>query len=989
MTLSVGRDWCLGGFRRWSAGDLEFVGRLISCCLLLLLGLGALGAHATAAEGAIAGSGPLSQARSLNVARASDTSTRLFGGKVLVAGGKGAGGTLASAELFNPNNGTWVATGSLSTARASQTATLISNRPPVCGTSCGDVLVAGGIGANGEPLASAELFNPVTGRWTPTGALTDARSLHTATLLSTGRILVVGGVGANGQPLATAEVYNSSTGAWTETAPLATPRYSHTATILSNGNVLVAGGVGSNGQPLTSAEVYDPKANSGAGSWTPTGSLADARSGHTATALGDEISGTSDPRVLVVGGIGPGGNRLASAEVYNQQNGTWTRTGSLANPRASHSAAVLPDGTVLVAGGSGAGGRPLASVELFTPASGRWATVGSLATPRAAHRATVLLDGRVLVAGGAGPGGRPLASAELYTPSLTDGHWTPTASMRTARAGHTATLLPNGEVLLAGGHISFDNFRTAGPDCCNVSPLASAELYHPKSGTWTTTGSLGQARTFDTATLLTGSRSECGSNCGKVLVAGGFGAVSPSSPTGNAQALASAELYDPATGRWTATGSMSGRRAWHTATRLENGKVLVAGGTSSPVAQNAIDTAEIYDPVSGNWTPTGSLQVGGLPNKTGPQGARGVHAAALLSGSPAQCGNNCGKVLVVGGTGGAGSGPSFSSAELYDPLSGTWRRTADLAQTRQPYEEATRLLNGKVLVAGGFNSPFTTAPPHLNTAEVYDPLTETWTPTGLLRDRRLYQSQTLLPSGQLLAAGGLAGGNAPSFPYKPGPGLLSSEVYNPAGNGWSTTTFMDTGRLLHTATLLPSGPRSVCGDNCGKVLVAGGDTDLMGNFIPSASYLNPLSSAELYTPGGAVAPIVTGYRLTNKRFAASRGRTTPFGRAHRTKRGTTFLYTLSEAATVQIVITQRTSGRREGKRCVAPTRRLRQARRCARIITKGTLTRTAHAGANKVAFSGQIGRKALKPGRYQATLTATSSAKTSRPRTITFTIVNR
>ncbi len=934
----------------------------------------------------------LSATGSLNVARASQTSTRLFGGRVLVAGGQGAGGMLASAELFNPNNGAWTPTGSMGTARALHTATLISDRPNACLSNCGKVLVAGGLGPSGQPLASAELYDPATGSWTVTGALKTPRASHTATLLSNGKILVVGGSGPDGQPLASAEIFNPGTGSWTATASLATARSSHTATLLKNGKVLVVGGVGSNGQPLSSAEVYDPSGNAGAGSWTPTASLADARSAHTASALGDEISGTSDPRVLVVGGVGAGGSRLASAEMYNAGNGTWTRADPLANARAFHTAGVLSDGSVVVAGGSGPGGQALASVELFRPASGRWTPIGSLATPRSAHRATVLLDGRLLMAGGNGPGGVRLASAELYRPSLTDDHWAPTASMRTARSAHTATLLPNGEVLVAGGQTSFDNFRTVGPGCCNIAPLASAELYHPASGTWTETGSLGRARSFDTATLLQGSPAQCASNCGKVLVAGGFGAVEPPGPTGNAVALASAELYDPATGRWTTTGSMSGARGWHTATMLENGKVLVAGGSSSPVAGNAIDTAEIYDPVTGTWTPTGSLKVGGLPNKTGPQGAREVPAAALLSGSPAQCGNNCGKVLVVGGTGGFGSGPSFSSAELYDPATGTFRRTADLAESRQPYENATRLLNGSVLVGGGFHSPFTDFPPHLDNAEVYDPVTETWRVTGLLRDRRLYQSQTLLPGGELLAAGGVAGGNAPGFPYKPGPGLLSSEVYNPAGNGWGTTTFMSTGRLLHTATLLPSGPPSVCGENCGKVLVAGGDRELIGNFVPSARYVNPLSSAELYTPGGAVAPVVSGYRLTNNPFVVSRRRTPAFGRAARArkhKKATTFRYVLSEAAPVRIVITQRLVGRRKGKRCLAPTRNLHHARRCARVIRKGTLTRTSHRGANRFAFSGRIGSRALKPGRYQATLTATASPKTSRPRTITFTIVIR
>ena len=140
-----------------------------------------------------------------------------------------------------------------------------------------------------------------------------------------------------------------------------------------------------------------------------------------------------------------------------------------------------------------------------------------------------------------------------------------------------------------------------------------------------------------------------------------------------------------------------------------------------------------------------------------------------------------------------------------------------------------------------------------------------------------------------------------------------------------------------------------------------------------------------------MAPGVTGYGLTNSVFAVGGGSTPTFGRAAKTskhKMGTTFRYTLSEAATVRIVITQRGSGQRRGKRCAAPTRRLRHARRCTLIVTSGTLTRISHHGANGVGFSGRIGSKALRPGRYQATLTATNAARqTSTRQTIAFTVV--
>ena len=311
-----------------------------------------------------------------------------------------------------------------------------------------------------------------------------------------------------------------------------------------------------------------------------------------------------------------------------------------------------------------------------SPSAGtpKWTVTGGMIEDRFQDTATLLSDGKVLVAGGVHATKDPqgvLASAELYDPS--SGSWTATGNMPTPRQFHTATLLPDGKVLVAGGTGS--NNVTG-----SNSALASAELYDPRSGSWTATGNMVTPRMFQTATLLPD---------GMVLVAGGT--ADPGGDTGGGgPPLASAELYDPNSGSWTATGNMVTPRTDFTATLLPDGKVLVAGGLHSGVLAAA---AELYDPGNGSWTATASMVT-----------PRADFTATLLPD---------GKVLVAGGSG--SNGP-LASAELYDPGSRSWTATGDMVTPPRQSHTATLLPDGKVLVAGGF----ATEPPVL-AAELYDP----------------------------------------------------------------------------------------------------------------------------------------------------------------------------------------------------------------------------------------------------------------------------
>jgi hypothetical protein len=330
----------------------------------------------------------------MKVARFQHAAALLRDGEVLIV----AGGT-ASAELYDPTTGTFTTTGRMSTAPWAATATLLPS---------GKVLVAGGCcDTNGfSSLGSAELYDPSSGTWSPTGSMQVARRWHTATLLAGGQVLVAGGyddVPYPGNRITTsAELYDPDTGTWSLTGSLSVARYNHTATLLPDGKVLVAGGC--SGSSCMSAELYDPNA----GTWSATGSMTAARVFHTATLL-------QSGRVLVAGGCSDCMIPLGSAELYDPGTGTWTATGSMSTPRVWHTATLLADGRVLVASGlSSAAPAYTPSAELYDPTTGVWSPTGSLATARAQFTATALADGQVLAAGGAA--GNLLTSSELYSP---------------------------------------------------------------------------------------------------------------------------------------------------------------------------------------------------------------------------------------------------------------------------------------------------------------------------------------------------------------------------------------------------------------------------------------------------------------------------------------------------------------------------------------------------------------------------------------------
>jgi hypothetical protein len=342
---------------------------------------------------------------SLAVGREGFVAARLLDGRVLVAGGSALSPPiLAEAEVYDPATGTWAVTGSMGTARANFS---------VIELSTGEALVAGGyVDLNGTVTATCEIYTPATGKWSPTGTMSKPRSdasTQAVTVPGAGqRFLIAGGASGSGSYQSTAELYDPVSGTWTPTGAMSVARTQATMNALPSGLALVTGGFG--GAILQSAETYDPATQS----WTSTGQMMSARYQHSAVVLpgGD---------VLVAGGQTPSvGTSVAVATAERYHAGQWTSVAPMHDTRTAFSAVLLPNAQVLAIGGSfGMSSQTTTHTELFDPAQGTWTPAGDLTTGRTFFRAFVLQDGRTLaISGATNPMGMPGASltptAELY-----------------------------------------------------------------------------------------------------------------------------------------------------------------------------------------------------------------------------------------------------------------------------------------------------------------------------------------------------------------------------------------------------------------------------------------------------------------------------------------------------------------------------------------------------------------------------------------------
>jgi N-acetylneuraminic acid mutarotase len=714
------------------------------------------------------------------------------------------------------------------------------------------VLFAATAGATSDVLIDPE--------WQATATLIQIRMRATATLLPSGKVLVVGGEASiEGEVLCSSELYDPLDGSF-EAGPLlpgpdgeaCAPLMDHVAVPLPSGEVLIAGGANRDAEfhakAIASAWLYDARTST----FTAIDPMSEARVHHTATTLPDGTifvaGGASRPSALheKEGTACPTEPKqpckclgLSSAEIYHPESRSFTKVAGAMPARACHTATLLSNGGVLLVGGGDEDGNDVGPVTLF--ADGAFVELGTtLLQPRHGHVAALIPDApgsapsKLLVAfglsgkraidpGNTGAGDPPAPEEHVVAEMLDTSDLSNTFAQVSVpacdvepvgcvigRGYPAATILPSGHVLVAGGQQqhsadtlvaspvadvfdpSTEMFSSVGP---LLSPVRKPVLTPLPTGKILLLGQTAPIQVYDDLQLVEGSgspdmvaqRADFTATPlldGNVLVAGGRSINGVHD---------SAELFHPDTGSQDLI-PLAEKRFAHTATLLTDGRVLIAGGAPLPAFTDLLvsNTAEVYDPKAKAFTATGSMS------------ARRVdHAATLLAD---------GRVLVTGGYPvlDGSSDENLSSAELYDPATGSWSEAGSMGQARCDHT-STLLPSGRVLIAGGYSAPDTGAPSgHLASAELYDPKTNTFSPIEQsMGDGRGAHTATALPDGRVL----LAGGNEANG---------SAEIFDPeAAVSFQLVGAMSSARFNASAAMLLSG----------KVLIVSG----RGSEVPVAS----------------------------------------------------------------------------------------------------------------------------------------------------------
>lgn len=528
-----------------------------------------------------------------------------------------------------------------------------------------------------------------------------------------------------------------------------------------------------------SSQIYDPVS----GLWGPAAPTLAPRGGFSGATtrvpnVGFTATALLDGRALVVGGaVSPN-----TAEIYDPTSGTWAATASTGETtilRINHSAFRLEDGRVLIFGGIPPGGiytNPLTQCLLFDPASGTWTPTGSMIRDMYGPATTRLPGGRLLVCGGEDIGMAPINICQIYDPGT--GSWAATGSMVSPRSRHGLTVFPDGWALATGGATDWWNRSTK-----------TSELWNPHTGQWQATGSLCWP-VMDHSLMALGS--------GGALNAGG-----ESGYYSDTELTDFTESFDPRTGQWTFDSFMAFPLRKPPLIPLSDGRVFQVGGIGNNFGpwdsnEKAWLNAQIYDPAVSVWT----LKTPLLRSCTSSD-------AVLL---------NDGRFLVAGGC--AFEGYELHRSGIVDPSTGTWSDTPPLKKSRY-YHRMIRLQDSRVMVLGGTHYLPFIGWVAMDSVEIFDPQSGTWSEAASMKVPRSNHTCTLLADGRVLVSGGSRNSDA-------------AEIFDPRTGIWTLTGPMVNGTHDRVATLLPDG----------RVLVVGGG-DNYG--ISEAEIFNPVTNTWVAT----------------------------------------------------------------------------------------------------------------------------------------------
>jgi N-acetylneuraminic acid mutarotase/pimeloyl-ACP methyl ester carboxylesterase len=663
-------------------------------------------------------------AQAMNVARAGHTTALLSDGNVLIIGGTTTSNTkTSSVELFNPSTGTFAQLSSLSSANGAgpghafnvgndkivyiyrsdsvadvetfnyatklwtqSNATVPSGGwgPAMALLNDGRIFVCGGY----FQASDASIYAPATDSWQILMPMTQGRQNQTATTLLSGKIFIASGVntGVDGAyPVATTEIYDLT--AQPSGATVAGPNISGpgpegagmVSVLMPNGNVFMTGGgyapgYGTSALALANGAVYDPIA----ATITSAGVMNVSRHDHTMTVLSSGL-------VLIVGGVTDALNALTPVtELFGYGNfptqpTTFTQTGSMVIPRASAQAVTLNNGQVLITGGGLSDGGVTDTAELYDPATGLFSlTTNNMTSPRVYHSASLLPDGRVIICGGQdGSSPTALASTDIYDPSTNA--FTAGPPMSTGHDLHRSLALTDGHIIVISGETT-----------------NSVEIYDPTQNTWSLAAPIPSGGGGYAATRLLH---------GRIFVSGG--------DANGTQVF----VYDPNFNTWTTMAPMLTWRTWHTAATLPNGNVLIAGGDNGGVS--ALGSSEIYNPLAlpnGSSTPAGGVAVG----------ITGVASASLVNGDVWIAGGDTfiwnGNVLCSSGR---------TAAQLFNYQTNTWTDLSSMVTGRQG-PTASLLQSGQILVAGGIQD-YCPATSYSIPSTTLAPVAELWIGAGTIQ----------------------------------------------------------------------------------------------------------------------------------------------------------------------------------------------------------------------------------------------------------------